>query len=454
MAKTPFDALEYLKKHQARLLPGVHDKPFLDAPARFHSLKDPADVIRSEAKQHVPIPPPRRTPPILDLAHVIGSAAADEVEASGQFVFHTVGDTGNPKHSDLGDVVPVMARDFYRPNPADRPAVFLHLGDICYNLYDDSTQAVIPAVKSTMYQVQFYTPYAEYPGKIIAIPGNHDSNPEEDPKSLATFQANFCALLPNNAADLDKLIQSKTRTPMYQPGVYYRFDAPYAQIIALFSNGGENAGVLRDDPAVEIGNNQWEFLIAQLKEIKKQRDADAGTRRALLLAVHHPPFSGGGGHTGSSQMRADLDEAFAQAQIMPDAVLSGHAHNYQRFTRTLTKPDGEKVEIPFIVAGNGGHAITGLKPLADGTRVQTPLQGTPITPVGDVASLRQYFDGFGHLVVTVTRRILTVDLIGTHTGTALPVDSVTLDLETRRITHETPPFDHPAIGEKEKFRAE
>jgi hypothetical protein len=34
---------------------------------------------------------------------------------------------------------------------------------------------------------------------------------------------------------------------------------------------------------------------------------------------------------------------------VPDAVLSGHAHNYQRFTRTL---DGR--QIPYLVVGAGG----------------------------------------------------------------------------------------------------
>jgi Calcineurin-like phosphoesterase len=454
MAGKTFDPLEQLKKKQSRLIPGEHDKPFLEDPAKFQSIKDPAEVVRSEAKQHVKIPSPRRSPPIMDLAHVIGSAAGDEIQQSGQFVFHAVGDTGNPKHSDLGDVVQVMARDYYRSNPADRPALFLHLGDVCYNLYDDATDHVIPAAKSGMYQVQFYTPYADYPGKIIAIPGNHDSNPEEDPHSIDAFQVNFCAQLPDNAADLDKMIQSKTRTPMYQPGVYYRFDAPYAQIIALFSNGGENAGVIRSQPGVEVGNDQWNFLIAQLTEIKKQRDDAPAERRALIVALHHPPFSGGGGHAGSSQMLADLDSAFSQTKIVPDAVLSGHAHNYQRFTRTITGLAAGPIDVPFIVAGNGGHDITGLKPTLAGGRVQTPLEGTPAGAEGGGPSLRQYFDGFGHLIVTVTRRILTVDLIGAHTNSAAPVDSVTLDLNTRSITHETPPFAHPAIGEKEKFKAD
>jgi hypothetical protein len=204
---------------------------------------------------------------------------------------------------------------------------------------------------------------------------------------------------------------------------------------------------------VTVGNDQWDFLIAQLTEIKKQRAAQSDERRGLILAVHHPVFSGGGGHSGSKQMQGDLDDAFARTKIMPDVVLSGHAHNYQRFTRTVTDPDGASVDIPYLVAGNGGHAITGLKAGLDGSPVQTPLDGSSATDA-DQHSLRQYFDGFGHLVVTVTRRILTIDLIGTHTNTSKPVDSVTVDLNTRKITHETPPFAHPAIGEKEKFKAD
>jgi hypothetical protein len=101
----------------------------------------------------------------------------------------------------------------------------------------------------------------------------------------------------------------------------------------------------------------------------------------------------------------------------------------------------------------GPHDITRLKRNQDGSPVRTPLPGASAAP-GSYPSLRQYFDGFGHLVVTVTRYVLTVDFIGAHTGTDRPVDSMTLNLGTCKITHEMPPFDHPAIGEKEKFRAE
>jgi hypothetical protein len=235
--------------------------------------------------------------------------------------------------------------------------------------------------------------------------------------------------------------------------VYYRLDAPYAQVLALFSNGGEQAGVLRNHPGAPVGDEQWEFLLAQLQQIKRQRDTDPAQRRALILAVHHPPFSGGGGHTGSMQMLADLDSAFSQTGLVPDLVLSGHAHNYQRFTRVVADPAGGTMDVPFIVAGNGGHDITRLKSRQDGSLVKTPVIGSQAAAGDGSVSLRQYFDGFGHLVVTVTRHVLTVDMIGTHTHTDKPVDSVTLDLGTRKVTQETPPFDHPALGEKEKFRA-
>jgi hypothetical protein len=451
MAKKKFDALEYLKKHQLPHLAGERDRPFLEAQGLFQSRMDPAGLVQAEAGQHVKIPKPRRDPPIMELAQVIGSAAVEDIQKKGKFVFHAAGDTGNPKQSDLGDVVSVMARDYYGPNP---PALFFHLGDVCYNLYDEVTRKVIPAPKTGMYKIQFYSPYTDYPGKIIAIPGNHDSNPEEDPKSIDAFQANLCAALPNNPDDLDKLIESTTRTPMYQPGVFFRVDAPFVQILALFSNGGEEAGVIRTHPGAKVGDKQWKFLLDQLAQIKKERDKNPGQRRALIMAMHHPPFSGGGGHSGSVQMLEDLDAAFSQTQIVPDAVLSGHSHNYQRFTRTMNNmPGGGTIEVPFIVAGNGGHAITNLKPKQDGTPVMTPLVGTPAAAHVGNQSLEQYFDGYGHLLITVTRSELKVDLIGTHTNSAKPVDSITLDLARRKITHQTPPFAHPALGEKEKFKA-
>jgi Calcineurin-like phosphoesterase len=309
-------AIDTLKQQQKPHISGTHPAPFLSDPAHFRSGRGPAEIESAQAGQLIAVPEPKRSPPVMDLAEVIGSDAVTGIQNNGQIVFHTAGDTGAGQHEDLGQVANVMAMDFHRPNPADRPSFFLHLGDVTYNLVFGRVES-----KTALYQPQFYLPYSNYPGKILAIPGNHDSNPEEDPDSIDAFEANFCAPLPQTPQQLAAIVQSPKRTPMYQPGVYFRLDAPFVQILALFSNGGEHEGVIRGPT---VGNDQWNFLGQQLQQIKAARAN--GPRHAFLLAIHHPPYSGGGGHTGSGQMLKDLDEAFSTAGIAPDAVLSGHAH--------------------------------------------------------------------------------------------------------------------------------
>lgn len=46
-----------------------------------------------------------------------------------------------------------------------------------------------------------------------------------------------------------------------------------------------------------------------------------------------------------------LDAAFAAANRAPDLVLSGHVHDYQRFSRNY-----QGKVIPYIVAGGSGYA--------------------------------------------------------------------------------------------------
>jgi hypothetical protein len=436
-------SLEHLKARQTPRVPGTHHKPFLTDPANFGSVRTQQELNASQSGQIIKIPPAKRSPQVMDLAEVIGSNAVDTITRSGQIAFHSVGDTGIGVHEALGEVVQAMRMDFHRPNPADQPSFFLHLGDVVYN-----TQYNAPESKINMYEPQFYEPYGNYPGKILAIPGNHDSNPQEDPKSIDAFEANFCAG-PPSATELSAALQMPKRSPMYQPAVFYRLDAPFVQILALFSNGGEIEGVIR---GTVTGNDQWNFLVNQLKEMKAARDKASNPRRALIIAVHHPPFSGGGGHTGSSNMLKDLDAAFKKAGMYPDAVLSGHSHVYERFTREV-KVGNKTMDVPYVVAGNGGHGITPMKPNSDRKPVRTPLRGKAISGAAADHTLKQYFNGFGHLLVTVTPNVLTVDLIGTRTDSLTPVDSVTVqlapDFAENKIISETPPFDHPATGEEE-----
>lgn len=111
----------------------------------------------------------------------------------------------------------------------------------------------------------------------------------------------------------------------------------------------------QDGTYPSLTGDQLSYLKAALQRIKKEKFAGA-----VLIAVHHPPYVAitrspkinTGRHGGSPLMLKDIDTACENTGVWPHAVLSGHAHNYQRFTRTL-----DDRETPFVVAGNGGHAI-------------------------------------------------------------------------------------------------
>ena len=109
-----------------------------------------------------PIPAPKREP-VMTLADIIGTKGSEEVEASGTIRFHATGDTGRSADSPQGDVAQAMQKDFDVSKPAASPAFFFHLGDVIYG-HD----------KDQRYRPEFYEPYVHYPGKIIAIAGNHD----------------------------------------------------------------------------------------------------------------------------------------------------------------------------------------------------------------------------------------------------------------------------------------
>jgi uncharacterized protein YukJ/predicted phosphodiesterase len=403
----------------ARLVPGARGPAVLTRPAVFSAPLDPARRAHVVSNLQA-IPAPRIDPPVWALADVIGDAAVQEITSSGQIVIHTVGDTGRGSHSEETDVADAMARDFQKPNPADRPAFFFHLGDVIYG-HD----------KDALYRDLFYTPYDAYPGQIVAIPGNHDGEvyPSTDPKSLEAFQANFCDTARRHPA----IAGTIPRLTMNQPGVFFRLDAPFVRVIGLYSNVAENAGFITIPGSG--GALQKNFLVNQLKQIAQLRAQ--GDTAALVIAMHHPPYSGGG-HPGSAEMLADIDDAVKQGGAAPDVVLSGHSHNYQRFTRK-TFLDGVAMDVPYFVVGCGGRGITAIRqPGGSG-----PIPGTS----GD-HSLRQFYNGYGYLVLNVTNRVLTAEFFGVDAqANAQSHDSMTLDLHTHKITQEQSPIAHPAPGE-------
>lgn len=372
----------------------------------------------AEVNQLEPLPASGPDPtvlaePVLTLAQIYGDAGPAKeasIEAGGQIVFHSVGDTGSvtgPRTQNL--VADKMVTDFDEANPADIPSFLYHLGDVVYYFGE-----------STYYYDQFYDPYRNYQAPILGIPGNHDGvvYASDPATSLEAFLANFCASAPGHAPDAGGLI----RTTMIQPAVYFTFEAPFVRILGIYSNVLEDPGVISAQtgtasPNTILDSRQVDFLTAALKRV--QTESYTG---AVIIAVHHPPYTGGTDHGGSPLMLADIDSACTAAGVWPHAVVSGHAHNYQRYTRTVNN-----LQIPFIVAGCGGH-----NPLsAMRTTLRTPY------PINSTLTLNSYdATDYGYLRVVANATTLTIEFHPQSDGgtTKTPNDVVTVNLAARTVS--------------------
>ena len=236
-----------------------------------------------------PIPKPRVSPPILSLADVLSPATVNAIASTGQLVIHCVGDTGGIERAEpqlaVADALTADVRG--KTGTSGQPAFFYHLGDVVYFFGQES-----------YYPEQFYEPYRNYPGPIFAIPGNHDGfmfKGEPAGYSCEAFVDNFCTASPTQGAP------GFDRTTMTQPGVYFTLDAPFVRIIGLYSNAGETVGSLGNST---IGTAQLTFLTSELKRFASDRKADTknANPQALVIAVHHPPFTGSSQHMPSAAM--------------------------------------------------------------------------------------------------------------------------------------------------------
>jgi len=129
-------------------------------------------------------------------------------------------------------------------------------------------------------------------------------------------------------------------------------------------------------------------------------------------------------------MLAHIDAACEKAGVWPHAVLSAHAHNYQRFTRL----HGD-LQIPYIIAGNGGHGLAKLA--TKGGALRTPMVVQPAGKTTDQVTLESYDDGdYGYLRIIVNATTLRVEYHPASDGAAMktPDDAVTINLATRVIS--------------------
>ena len=336
----------------------------------------------------------------MDLADIIGAPGVAEIQHLGEIRFQALGDSGWGSGDEAERVADDMATDFNPTAGALNPALLLHLGDVIYEID-----------KTHNYTDRFYRPYRHYPGKILAIPGNHDGEVKspDDAPSLSAFRENFCtahAAVPPAASGIGVYRQTMT-----QPGVYWMLDAPFVRVIGLYSNLLENPGFLQGktpDGKDDVSQLQW--LAETLKAIK---DAP---KKALVIATHHPPYSQSG-HSGSTAMSADINSACKAAGIYPDLFISGHAHNYQRYTRRIA---GKM--IVYIVSGSGGMAPQPVTPATG----QPAVGSTTVTYDKALASL-------GYTFLTVSAKQLKVEFWPLGAPHSAAFDTVTVDLVQQTV---------------------
>jgi hypothetical protein len=371
-----------------------------------------------------PLPPPNGISPFrYDLSRLLVADDIDKIRQAGVMVVHTVGDTGDYRGRQQDFVAGLMTADAEALPDGQKPAFFYHLGDVVYFAGDVN-----------MYGDNFYETYKSYPAFIVSIPGNHDCQPDDsqdgpvDPNKvpLDGWVQNFMSKDPTR---LGSLKTGAGRTQLDLPNPYWTFTTPFATFIGLFSNVGEDEA--------EFHQDQIDWFRGEL--------AAADKNLALVVAVHHPPFSGDTERSGSSVAYNTLFDGFAATGRYPDLILSGHVHLYQRFTATVDAGDGKR-EIPCIVAGNGGYTNLGHLRKINGNYPTVPLE------LGPSLRLDQYDTrNFGFLRLEISK----TKIVGTYLSApyspngetnAAVHDTFEVDLTAKTVG--TPPAHHPPHGHR------
>jgi hypothetical protein len=359
-----------------------------------------------------PLPAPNGPAPYrFDLSQLLTPDVIQQINDAGVMEFQAVGDTGDYRGQQQDFVAAMMTQDAQSQPASNQPAFFYHLGDVIYFAGD-----------IIRYPDNFYATYKNYPGFIVAIPGNHDCQPDDpadgpgDPNKtpLDGWVQNFMANDPSRPGT-NKI--GTSRTQMDLPNVYWTFTTPFATIIGLFSNVGEDQGEIHQD---------------QIDWFQKELTA-ADPKLALIVTVHHPPFSGDDEHSGSSVVGQVLTNAFQATGRYPNLVLSGHVHNYQRFTSVVQGPKGQ-LQIPYVVAGAGGYTNLGKLQLVNGAYPTAPLA------LGSGLSLECYDqNNFGFLRLAVSKtQIVGTYISAPYSGNPMPnatvVETFTIDLVKHTVS--------------------
>ncbi|HUB01768.1 MAG TPA: metallophosphoesterase [Terriglobales bacterium] len=340
-------------------------------PVDFQTIVDPD---KNPPQPWRDLPTPTGAAPFrMTLESILTADSMNVINTSKKLVFHAVGDTGGVNTpTQIENVETYMESDFSGTDLSSHPSFFYHLGDVVY--YDGELANYFP---------EFYEPYMHYPGPIVAIPGNHDGDidPQTGESSLEGFVRNFCSQASVHSPDAG----DAPRTAMTQPNVYWTLLTPLVTIIGLYSNCPEGG---------QLSQAQIDWFESELKA--------APGDCAVIVAVHHPIYSAYGSKPGSQVLHGVLESAVEAAGRVPELVLGGHVHDYQRFTGQLMGKD-----VPMIIAGAGGYNAK--------LHVLHKAFHTAKLPVtlGNAGGILENFNDsqHGYLRITVTKKSIVCEYV-------------------------------------------
>jgi Icc-related predicted phosphoesterase len=204
--------------------------------------------------------------------------------------------------------------------------------------------------------LQFYQPLEHFPIPVVAVPGNHDGDPTDGVPGagIASFMKNMCTPTPvlPDCDPHDEFGRDTQTQPSHDWGLLLQA----VTILGVWTN-------------VASGGHLEPEQITWLTDAVQH----APTDRPLIIVEHHPPYSISADGGSSPQLNAVFDGIWNAAGRWPELILSGHVHDYQRFTRTV-----QGKTPTYLVQGAGGYhnrhplagdAVPGMDVLGDGSLI-------------------------------------------------------------------------------------
>jgi acid phosphatase type 7 len=313
--------MQILRTRKTMLKPGAVRSHVKKGNSQSHPGVSPLNPILHRNTGFQPLPKPLGLPPYHYALSDHFPAITKHINDAGKMVFDVLGDSGGVQDAEFqSNVADQMVKALANAG-AKMPQFCYHVGDVVYftGAHDD-------------YYSQFYSAYEQYTPPIFAIPGNHDGEVDDPTKqtSLDGWVAYFMQANP----DVDPISKDAPRVGLNLPNPYWTLITPFATIVGMYTNVPEHGS---------IDSNQQQWLTNEFDT--------ADPKLPLILALHHPIYSFDVFHSGSSKMADALENAIRDTGRVPNLVLAGHVHDYQRIEQNIA-PGGPT---PFLVIGNGGY---------------------------------------------------------------------------------------------------